>query len=78
MCQACDVCDLGLQIFMTRAGLPATLALGPWLPFFWTMGRWFNCLLLQDILKGNECTNSRNRRALCEVAHRRDRKFKQY
>jgi len=53
-----------LQIFMTRASRwrqHLTPPVAVWLLFLLTMDVWraevFHCLLLQGILKGNECTN---------------------
>lgn len=53
-----------LQIFMTRASCRRrhlTPSLAVWFLFFLTMDVWrgkvLDCLLLQNILKGNECTN---------------------
>jgi hypothetical protein len=53
-----------LQIFMTRASFwrqHLTPPVAVWLLFLLTMDVWrgevFHCLLLQGILKGNECTN---------------------
>lgn len=59
-----------LQIFMARASRRRqhlTLHLAVWPPLFLTMGGWkgelLNCLLLQDSLKGNECTNSTGKKS---------------
>lgn len=72
-------CFPKLQIFMTRASCRRqhlTLSLAVWFLFFLTMDVWrgkvLDCLLLQDILKGNECTNitGKKKRALCKVVQR--------
>lgn len=68
-----------LQIFMTRASRwrqPLTPPVAVWLLFLLTMDVWrgevFHCLLLQGILKGNECTNiTGKKRALCKVVQSR-------